>query len=157
MNSLLQIILLSMLPIAELRGGIPLAIAYNYNPINAFLICTLANILIIPIIFLFLETINKIFLKISWYNKVFYKYLEKARKKVHNSVEKYGYIGLMIFVAIPLPITGAYTGAIGAWALGLEKKRAFAFIALGVIIAGIIVTLVSYYGFHFLDIFIAKT
>lgn len=156
MNNLLEIIGLSMLPISELRGGIPLALVYGYNPINAFLICTLANIVIIPLAFIFLETINKLFLHIQWYNRFFHKTLERAQHKIHQSVEKYGYLGLMIFVAIPLPFTGAYTGVLGAWALGMNKKKSFAAISLGVILAGLIVTLVAYYGFHVLDIFIKK-
>jgi len=156
MNNLLEIIGLSMLPISELRGGIPLALAYDYSPITAFLICTLANIAIIPIVYIFLETLNKLFLKVHWYNRFFHRTLEKAQHKIHKKVEEYGYLGLMIFVATPLPFTGAYTGVLGAWALGMSKKKSFAAIAVGVIIAGIIVTIVAYYGLHVLDIFIKK-
>lgn len=147
MNQILQVILLSLLPISELRGGIPLAIAYHFTPLAAFLICTLVNIIIIPIVFIFLETLNRLFLEIPAYDRFFHKTLERVRHKIHKKVEKYGYLGLMIFVAIPIPGTGAYTGTLGAWALGMSKKKAFAYISLGVIIAGIIVTLVSYYGF----------
>jgi uncharacterized membrane protein len=154
MNVILQIILLSIIPISELRGGIPLAIASGFNPISAFLICTLANIVIIPIVFLFLNTINVLLLKIPPYSTFFHKTIERSRKKIHNSIEKYGYLGLAIFVAIPLPFTGAYTGVLGAWALGMDKRKAFASIALGVIVAGIIVTLVSYYGLSVLSIFL---
>lgn len=156
MNLLLQIILLSMAPIVELRGGIPLAIASGISPISAFLICTLANILIIPIVFLFLNTINVLLLKIPAYNTFFHKTIERSRKKIHNSVDKYGYLGLAIFVAIPLPFTGVYTGVLGAWTLGMNKIKSFASIALGVIIVGIIVTLVSYYGLSVLNIFIKR-
>lgn len=154
MNTILQIILLSIVPISELRGGIPLAIASGLNPLSAFLICTLTNILIVPFVFLFLSTINLLLLKIDFYSRFFNNTVERARKKVHKSIEKYGYLGLMIFVAIPLPFTGAYTGTLGAWALGMNKKKAFVSIALGVIIAGIIVTIVSYYSLSMLNIFI---
>jgi uncharacterized membrane protein len=156
MNNFLEIILLSMLPISELRGGIPLAIAYHIHPLLAFLVCTLANIAIVPLVFLFLVTVNRLLLKIDAYSRFFHHFLERAQHKIHKSVEKYGYLGLMIFVAIPLPMTGAYTGTLGAWALGMDKKKAFVSIALGVIIAGIIVTLISYYGFYLLDVFIKK-
>lgn len=156
MNNWIEVILLSMLPISELRGGIPLAIAYGISPFTAFLVCTLANILIIPIVFLFLVTLNKLFLKIDLYSRFFHHFLERAQHKIHKQVEKYGYIGLLIFVAIPLPMTGAYTGTLGAWALGMDKKKSFAAIAAGVIVAGVIVTLISYYGFHLLDIFIKQ-
>jgi len=154
MNIILQIILLSMAPIVELRGGIPLAIASGVSPLSAFLICVLANIVIIPIAFLFLNTINLLLLKIPSYNSFFHRTLERSRNKIHKSIEKYGYFGLAIFVAIPLPLTGAYTGVLGAWALGMNKAKAFASIAIGVIISGIIVTLVSYYGLTMLSIFL---
>ncbi len=154
MNNILEIILLSAAPISELRGGIPLALIYGFNPIAAFLLCTLVNIAIIPVIFIFLETLNKLFLKIPVYSKFFHHFVERARHKIHKKVEKYGYVGLMLFVAIPLPITGVYTGTLGSWALGMDRKKSFAYIALGAIIAGIIVTLVAYYGFYLFDIFI---
>lgn len=154
MNIILQIILLSMAPIVELRGGIPLAIASGVSPLSAFLICVLANIVIIPIAFLFLNTINLLLLKIPSYNSFFHRTLERSRNKIHKSIEKYGYFGLAIFVAIPLPLTGAYTGVLGAWALGMNKIKAFVSIAIGVIISGIIVTLVSYYGLTMLSIFL---
>ena len=156
MNDWLQIILLSIAPISELRGGIPLAIAYGVNPLLAFLACTLANIAIVPIFYIFLETINKLFLHIPAYSSFFHKFVDKARRKVHKGVEKYGYIGLLIFVAVPLPVTGAYTATLGAWALGMSKRKSFAAIILGVIFAGIIVTIVSYFGIQFLDFFIKK-
>jgi uncharacterized membrane protein len=77
--------------------------------------------------------------------------MEKARHKIHKRVEKYGYIGLMIFVAIPLPLTGVYTATLGSWALGMDKKKSFAYMALGAIISGIIVTLITYSGFRLLS------
>ena len=156
MNLLIQIILLSMAPISELRGGIPLAIASGTSPIIAFLIGTLANIAIIPLVYFFLSTINILLLKIPLYSRFFNNSVERSRKRIHKSIEKYGYLGLAVFVAIPLPFTGAYTGTLGAWALGMDKRKAFASIALGVIVAGIIVTLVSYYGINLLTIFIKK-
>jgi len=67
--------------------------------------------------------------------------VERARKKVHAKVEKYGYWGLLLFVAVPLPVTGAWTGTLGAWVLGLSYKKAFFAIAGGVVLAGIIVSL----------------
>lgn len=156
MNFIIKAIILSMLPISELRGGIPLAIAYGLSPITAFLLCTLANIAIIPIVFLFLETLNKLLLKIPAYNSFFHKSIERAQKKIHKSIEKYGYLGLVIFVAVPLPFTGAYTGTLGAWALGMSKGKSFAAIAVGVILAGIIVTIVSFFGIQAMSLFIKQ-
>ena len=145
MNPLLEGMLLSLLPVAELRGGIPYAVALGINPIAAFIFCTLANILVTPICFLFLETLNKLLLKMRWYKKFFDFYIKSIRKrkaKVEKLYETYGMIALTIFVAIPLPLTGAWTGSLIAWLLGLKKSRSFLAISLGVIIAGIIVTLI---------------
>jgi uncharacterized membrane protein len=75
------------------------------------------------------------------YKKFFDTFVEKTRSKVKPKVERYGYLGLMFFVAIPLPITGAWTGALGAWVLGMDKKKASIAIICGVIVAGIIVSL----------------
>ncbi len=156
MEIIIKAIILSILPIAELRGGIPYGFYNGINIFTIFFICVIANILIIPFVFLFLETLNKLFLHIKVYKKVFNKIIEHSRKKIHKKIEKYGYLGLMIFVAIPLPITGAYTGTLGAWALGMDKKKAFLYIVLGVVISGIIVSLVSYFGIEGLKLFIKQ-
>ena len=152
--SLINTIILSLLPISELRGGIPYGVASGLSFQLVFIVSVLANIAVIPLVFLFLDKINSLLLGIQWYNRFFYKNLARAQHKIHKSVEKYGYLGLMIFVAIPLPVTGAYTGALGAWALGMDKKKAFYYISLGVIIAGVIVSLAVYLGIKALSIFI---
>lgn len=145
MNPLLEGMLLSLLPIAELRGGIPYSVAQGINPITAFIFCTLANILVIPLCFIFLDTLNKFLLKLKFYRKAFRWYVNGTRKrkeKVERAYETYGIIALTIFVAIPLPLTGAWTGTLIAWLLGLKRIRSFFAVALGVIIAGIIITLI---------------
>ena len=154
MNPLLQSIILSMLPIAELRGGIPLAIYNRIHPLLAFAVCVAANMIIVPIVYIFLDYLHHHFLTWKWYKKVFDHFLERARKKTHPYVEKYGYWGLAVFVAVPLPMTGAYTGTLAAWFFGMEKKKAFLAIAAGVVIAGIIVTGVVLSGAKMLQIFI---
>ena len=90
------------------------------------------------------------------YQKLFERVVSRARKKVHAKVEKYGYLGLALFVAIPLPITGAYTGALGAWVLGLEPKKTFLAVLLGVIIAATVVTIVTFLGIETLSLFIKE-
>lgn len=145
MDSLLGAMLLSLLPVAELRGGIPYAVALGTNPLIAFIFCTLVNILVAPICFIFLETLNKILLNIKPYKKFFNSYIKSLRKrkeKVEKAYETYGILALTIFVAIPFPLTGAWTGTFIAWLLGLKRFRSFLAISLGVIIAGIIVTLI---------------
>ena len=87
---------------------------------------------------------------------MFERIVERARRKIHGAVERYGYWGLMIFVAIPLPLTGAYTGALGAWVLGMRRGKAMLFIALGVALAGAIVSLVYLLGVRALYFFLKR-
>ncbi len=146
MNPLMESVLLSMAPISELRGGLPWALSQGVNIYIAYIVCVLANIVVVPIIFFFLETLHHYFLNIGIYKKVFDRFLERARRKLHKKVEKYGYFGLTIFVSIPLPVTGAWTGTLGAWFFGMNKVKAFFAILLGVLIAGVIVTAVYFTG-----------
>jgi len=95
-------------------------------------------------------------MKLTLYRKTFDYFLERTRRRIGPKVEKYGYLGLTLFVAIPLPVTGAYTGTLGAWFFKLKKRKSFLAVFLGVVIAGIIVSIVSIFGIHIFDIFIKK-
>jgi len=146
MNQLLVAILLSILPISELRLGLPLAVdsaLKNSIPVfPLFFLIVILNILVIFFVFFFLDFLHMRFMKFPVYKKVFGFWLKKTQKKidkVERKMPKYGYFALTLFVAIPLPVTGAYTGCLIAWVLGLERKRAILAIALGVMIAGLIV------------------
>ena len=139
-------VLLSIIPISELRGSIPFAYFQGVPLWLAFIIGVISNALVPFIGFLFFNTVHILLDKWGFYHNLFEKTVTRARKKVDAKVNKYGLLGLMLFVAIPLPITGAWTGTIGAWVLGLDRKRSYLFIMLGVLIAGIIVTTVVYTG-----------
>jgi len=154
MNIILHIIILSLLPISELRGGIPYAVAHDLGIVPAFFICVASNMLVIPITYIFLETVHKLLYKVRIYKVIFDKYFERTRKKAEKNVAKYGYWGIMLFVAIPLPITGAYTGTMAAWLLKLQKRKSFWYLALGVVIAGIIVSIATMTGLGLMKIFI---
>lgn len=156
MSDLIYSIILSMVPIAELRGGIPYALANDISPVTAYFACTFANILAFPIVYIFFGFFHDIFNKMDWYQKLFDKLVIRTRKKVGDKVEKWGFWGLMIFVMIPLPVTGAYTGSFAAWIFGIEKKKAFLAVALGVFIAGLIVTAVFLSGSHALNFLLKK-
>ncbi len=148
MSDLIYSILLSMVPIAELRGGIPYALAKGISPVTAYFACTLANLLAFPIVYLFFGFFHEIFYKMDWYKRLYDKLVLRTRKKVGAKIEKWGFWGLMIFVMIPLPVTGAYTGSFAAWIFGIDRKKAFLAVALGVFIAGLIVTAVFLSGSH---------
>jgi uncharacterized membrane protein len=145
---LLYAIILSILPISELRGGLPLGILYaidNKIPIILiFLAIVFVNILGFFFAFFFLDNIHHLFMKIKIYKKLFEKYalkLQKRADKFEKSYKNLGFLALMIFVAIPLPGTGAWTGALISWFLGLDRKKSMIYISLGVLIAGLIVLL----------------
>ncbi len=138
MRNWLYLIFITFIPGIELRGAIPMGILkFKLNPVEVFLIVVLFNILIIPVVFLFWDTALLLARKINLVNI----YLVKLDKRSRNAVKRFGFIGLMLFVAIPLPGTGAYSGAFVAELFDMNKRKAFFAIALGVLIAGIIVTL----------------
>jgi uncharacterized membrane protein len=151
---ILQVIILSMLPFSELRGGIPLAVALGINPFLAFIIAVAANIAVVPLIFLFLDYMHEHFMKIPFYARAFNHFLERARRKSEKKLGQWGYFGLLLLVAVPLPVTGAYTGTLAAWFFELDRKKSMMTIAGGVIIAGIIVSAVILTGATALKIFV---
>jgi uncharacterized membrane protein len=152
--------LLSMLPISELRGAIPFAVARGVPWYFAYPFAAGLNALVAPVCWIFLSSLHKFFLKLaerpffSWYKKLFERFVERARLKLHANLEKWGWLGLALFVAVPLPITGAWTGTLGAWVLGLSKKRTLAAVIVGVIVAGAVVTAVTLLGIRALNVFL---
>ena len=147
---------LSFLPISELRGGIPFAIANKVPWYFAFTVSVICNAMVAPAVWIFLSTLHKLFLKMNWYNKLFERIIGRARSKLHDSLERWGWIGLAIFVAVPLPFTGAWTATLGAWVLGLSRRKTMLAVILGVIAAGIIVTAVVMLGFQAFNLFIKR-
>lgn len=136
--------LVSMVPVIELRGAIPIATGMGLSPFVAIPVAIVGNLLPIPFIIIF---IKKIF---AWMRKVSPKLngivdkMEAKAEKNKAKVLKYAFWGLTIFVAIPLPGTGAWTGALVAAMLDMPLKKAFPSVVLGVLIAGAIVAFVSY-------------
>jgi uncharacterized membrane protein len=126
--------------------GIPWYFAYPY--------AAALNSLVAPVCWVFLSTLHRLFLKMAWYEKVFTRFVERARDKLRGGVEKWGWLGVAVFVAIPLPVTGAWTGTLGAWVLGLPKGKTLAAVILGVFAAGAIVTAVMLLGIGALNVFV---
>jgi len=156
MTDILYSILLSILPIFELRGGIPYALANDIHPVTAYFICCIANILAFPIVYFFMEFFHEHFGKMRWYSNLFEKIVVRTRNKVGDNLEKWGFWGLMIFVMIPLPVTGAYTGSFAAWVFGIEKRKGLLAITLGVLIAGLIVTAIFLSGAELFSFLLKK-
>ncbi len=143
---LIYAIILTILPISELRGGLPLAIIYatehNIPIILIFSLIILLNILVIFFIFYFLDNLHHVFMNIKFYKKFFEFYVKRFQKKIDKFEKKYstlGFLALTLFVAVPLPITGAWSGCLVSWMLDLDRKKSIIAISSGVIIAGIII------------------
>jgi len=147
---------LSVLPISELRGAIPYLLANRTPILFTYLYCTVLNALVAPIVYIFLSSVHKLLYRIDFYRNFFERFVEKTRTKVKPEVDKYGFWGLMVFVAIPLPVTGAYSGTLGAWILGMDKKKSILCVAAGVAIAGLVVTLVAWSGIGALEFLLKK-
>ena len=134
-----------MSPILELRGSIPLALGVYHLPVfPAFLISIIGNL--VPVIFLLwlLESVSK-FLSHRFYffNRFFTWLFERTRDKHNGKFVRWKEFALVILVAIPIPLTGAWMGSLCAFVFGISPRRAFPLIALGVVIAGLIVTLTT--------------
>ena len=153
-RTLLLTVLLCLLPVSELRGGLPFALSSNIPLWAAYPICVGANALVAPLVYLFLSSVHRLLVRWQPYRRLFDRIVERSRRKVHAKVERYGYAGLMLFVAIPLPITGAYTGTLGAWILGMDRRKTILAVGAGVILAGIVVSAVFTLGIKALYFFI---
>ena len=115
----------------------------------------MANSFVIPLVFFFLDNLHGIFMKNRYYNKIFNKHIENKRGLLEKYIDtKWELFALMILVGIPLPVTGAYTGTLLAWFFEVPRKRAYLALTIGIIIAGLIISLVVLFGIKTLDIFI---
>lgn len=137
-------VLVSMVPIIELRGGIPFGVAAGLPVWMAFVAAVIGNIIPAPFIIVFIKRIFAwMRLKMPRLNRVVDKLEQKAHLK-GAAVTKYKYLGLAIFVAIPLPGTGAWTGALVAAFLDMRLRKAMPAIILGVVVAGFLISVLTY-------------
>lgn len=141
----------SMLPIIELRGAIPLAFAMGLPWWQAYLISVVGNLLPVPFILIFINMVLRWMSKskVKFFNKISNFLFEKVEKK-RDKIEKYSFWGLCLFIAIPLPVTGAWSGSLVAAVIGMKPWKAFLSALLGVMLAGVIVTFIVYGGIGFL-------
>ena len=137
-------LLVSMIPVVELRGGIPFGVAAGLPVWAAYLAAVIGNLIPVPFIVVY---IRRIFMFMRQHMPRLNSVVDKMEQKAHlksASVLKYQYLGLAIFVAIPLPGTGAWTGALVAAFLDMRLKKALPSIAGGVLSAGLIISILSY-------------
>lgn len=157
---ILILILLTLMPFFELRASIPLGILAGSValPFNltlsgfampwylVFFICVATNIILGPLVYLFLDKLMHLFTRIKYIERVYKKLIIRSQKKIHPYVKKYGDFGIALFIAIPLPGSGSYSGALAAYLLGMDFKKFIYANAIGVTIAGIIVTSLALAG-----------
>jgi len=132
------IVIISMLPVIELRGAIPIGINYfGLNPIYVFILSVVGNMIPIFFVLLFFDLITFLFSKNKILKRLLDTIIERARKK-SESIKQYEELGLIFFVAVPLPITGGWTGSLIAYLLGFRFWQSILCIFLGVLTAGVI-------------------
>ena len=139
----LVVFIISLMPILELRGGLIAAALLGVNPVASYIIAIIGNVIPVPFILWFMNSILEWMRGRKKLSKIA-KWLDKKVQKKKGSIEKYGFWGLVLFVGIPLPGTGAWTGCLIASVLEMDRKKAFLATMIGIIMASIIMMLVSF-------------
>lgn len=160
LNQILKLILWTLIPFLELRYSIPLGILSGTVALPfgmsitglgmdwrvVFLVCVIANMILGALIYLGLNVFTKYFVQYKFFNKPYQFFVRRTQKKITKYVDRYGLLGVALFIAIPLPGSGSYSGALGAHVLGLDFKKFIWANCIGVTIAGILVTIMSLTG-----------
>lgn len=147
----LYVFLISMIPVIELRGAVPVARTMDLNVYVALWVCVLGNVLPVPFIYFFARKILTWGARKRYVGKVCNYFLvkgERAGQRLSKKGRGGMFVALMLFVGIPIPGTGAWTGTLGASFLDMGFKHTVLSVCLGVILAGIIMTVVSMLGLH---------
>jgi uncharacterized membrane protein len=110
------------------------------------LVCLVTNIVLGPLVYLFLDKVMGLLLRFEWLNRIYGRTVTRTQRRIQRSVDRYGEMGVALFIGIPLPGTGSYSGALGAFLLGLGYQRFIVANAIGVVMAGSIVTAVVLSG-----------
>ncbi len=149
----LATIIIGGLPVAELRGAIPIAIGvYGMDAPAAFILSVIGNTIPVIPLLLFLDPVSSYLRRYSIFDRFFDWLFTRTHRKHSENFEKYGTLALTLFVAMPLPVTGAWTGCAAAFVFGIRFKHALIAIISGIIIAGIIVTTITTAGISLLDV-----
>jgi uncharacterized membrane protein len=142
-KSILILIAVTLIPTLELRASIPWGIFLLADKLTwpvVIVVCIIANIILGWIVFAIMGPVFEMLRRWGWFEKNIWPILEKTQHKIHPYVEKYGELGVAVFIGIPLPMSGVYTGAFGAYLLGVDKKKFAIANVIGVLIAAAVVT-----------------
>lgn len=149
----LAVMVIGATPISELRGAIPVAMGvYGMAPLEAYFLSVVGNLIPVVPLLLFLEPVSGYLRRFRVFDIFFTWLFSRTRRNHTKNFEKYGILALTLFVAMPLPVTGAWTGCAAAFVFGIKFKHSFPAIASGVLIAGVIVTAVTMTGMGLADL-----
>lgn len=148
LTDLILTFLISISPAGEARAGIPYGILRHVPVLTAFLVGWIANLLVFPAFFKVIDFSNRLFWNNKWYRKVAVFLAKRAKNKTQKNIAKYGFWGLMVFVMIPLPITGSYMGTLAAYIFRMDYKKSLLAVSTGVTISCVIVTIITAFGKH---------
>jgi len=157
LNEFLILFALTFIPFFELRFSIPVGIlagsvalpfgysiaGFGMHWFSVFAVCVIANMILGALLYWGLDIFAKYFTQYAFFNRPYQFFVERSRKKVSKLVDKYGLIGVALFISIPLPGSGSYTGALGSHVLGLSYKKFLIANTIGVTLAGIYVTIIT--------------
>ncbi|MBN2798773.1 MAG: small multi-drug export protein [Deltaproteobacteria bacterium] len=143
LTALLWVIALTLTPTLELRASIPYAIlGAGLSPWAAGALGVAANTALAPLVWIFLDKALHLFLRIGWFSRLWERYAERKRASLQRLVDRYGVLGLALFIGVPLPGTGVYSGAVAAYLLGYRFRDYMLASFLGCLLAGAAVTAV---------------
>lgn len=138
------VLFISVVPFIELRGAIPIGVGMGLSPMNTFLIALLGNLLLVPFLLWILDPVMKFLERWKFFKKILDWARNKVSRKFEQKKEKYGALALFAFVAVPLPGTGAWSGALVSKVFEIPFKESLISICLGVLVAGIIIATLSF-------------
>ena len=147
MNPILAMVLLTLVPALELRGSIPYGILVLKEPwLLVFLVCVITNTILGPVVYALLDKIIHLFTRIKIIDRCYKSYEKRVQRRIKKYIERWGELGVAIFIGIPLPGSGSYSGALAAYLIGLKFKKFIIANIIGVLIAAVIVTAVTLTG-----------
>ena len=158
MKHILYLILITFIPLLELRASIPFGILYEqkFHWVWVFVICVVANIILGLLVFWLIERIIKLMTLIKPIGKLWNWYVDRVQHRIQKSVDRYGEWAVAVFIGIPLPGSGVYSGALAAYLIGLPFRKFIISNILGVLIAAVIVTTICLTGVEAFSFFLKK-
>ena len=133
----------SLSPFGEAKVGIPYGMLKGHNIYVVFLVCFVANAMVFPMVIFFLEKVNRFFTKWKFYKKSAIFIARRAKNGSGRNIQRFGFLGLVLFVMIPLPGTGVYAGSIASYLFKIERKRAFLANTIGIFFSSVIIWLAT--------------